>query len=333
MRSSENASAKDQVDENLEARLFEAATSKYVDAIAGRSRDWPIHPLAAQALRIQQRLAQTFRSEQANHLWVHLNDTCDGDAGSPLLNFTEPMVQVSEQLGLKELAGNRRPHMHRWRHTIARLVALACAEAPQVLLDLFGHADFEQVMVYMLSDPDIAAESMKVARETRIVLAAEAIGDILDGSAGGNAAAPMEQGLTNLTMRRGADTFGTDSLRELAEVLTFGGKTWNLVRPGVLCTKALGEYGPCTKGFGDADPGSCRTACDHRLETARARSHAAGALKQLLEELVAAEADGATMLVANLEGQILAQLRRWKDLRRQLIETDAAAKRIWERAE
>ncbi|WP_019995472.1 site-specific integrase [Aureimonas ureilytica] len=333
MRNSEIASAEDQRGESLEACLFEAKTSKYVDAIAGRSRDWPIHPLAAQALRVQQRLAETFRPEGAKHLWVHLKDTGDGDAGSPLLNFTEPMVQVTEHLGLKELAGDRRPHMHRWRHTIARLVALACAEAPQILLDLLGHADFEQVMVYMLSDPDIAAEATRVAREARIVLAEEAIGEVLEGLAGGNAAAPMKQGLANLRMRRGAETFGSDSMRELAEVLTFGGKTWNLVRPGVLCTKALGEYGPCTKGYGNADPGSCRTGCDHRLETARARSHAAGALEQLLEELAAAEAEGATMLVANFEGQILAQLRRWDDLRRQLVETDAAARRIWERAQ
>ncbi|SDJ62871.1 hypothetical protein SAMN05216338_105715 [Bradyrhizobium sp. Rc2d] len=55
-------------------------------------------------------------------------------------------------------------HMHRWRHTVARLVALSVVGAPKVLFDLFGHKDIEMTLYYMMSDPTIADEALLVAK-------------------------------------------------------------------------------------------------------------------------------------------------------------------------
>jgi hypothetical protein len=196
----------------------------------------------------------------------------DGDKlGQPLLNLTEPMVQAVEHLGLSKLTGKDRAHVHRWRHTVARLVALSVVGAPQVLLDLFGHRDLDMTLRYMLSDPRIIEEAMKVAKETSYVMAEEALAETIQGEAGGAAAEPLRAGLAAAGMRRGEGVFETSTLRKTAEILTFNGRYWSLVRPGVICTKGLGQYGPCTKERGAPDPGACRTTYDHRLETSRSK--------------------------------------------------------------
>ncbi len=130
-------------------------------------------------------------------------------------------------------------------------------------------------------------------------------------------------------MRRGEDAYGADSLRELTDILTFGGRQWELVRPGVICTKAPGQFGPCTQGRGEPDPGSCRTTCDHRLETSRAKAQCDAAVGALVEELEAAEREGADMLAENIRGQLLAQLRRWEEVRERWSAKSETVARIW----
>jgi hypothetical protein len=182
----------------------------------------------------------------------------------------------------------------------------------------------------MLSDPRIIEEAMKVAKETSYAAAEEAIAETIEGKTGGPAAAPLRAGLAAAGLRRGEDVFKTSTLRETAEILTFNGRYWLLVRPGVICTKGLGQYGPCTKERGAPDPGACRTTCDHRLETSRAKQDCAETLRTLIVEREQASSDGNEMLLENLDGQILANLQRWDDVRAHVLNDHPEIQGIWE---
>ncbi|OAI30461.1 hypothetical protein A1351_08785 [Methylosinus sp. R-45379] len=304
-------------------------TFKLYDEVEGKERDWPLHPAAEKALLFQKQIASVLRPPHANHLWVTTKGSDKTPAGSLMLDFSGAIVSAVDQLGMTELAGGARAHAHRWRHTVGRLVALAIVEAPAVLMDLFGHRDPEMTLTYMLSKPDFAKEVMEVAEEVSYALAGEAISDVENGVAGGSAAATLAKGLEAFRMQRGIERFDVETLREAIEILTFGGRSWQMIRPGVLCTKQLGEFGPCTKGRGEPDPGACRTSCDHRLEMARARDHCEQSIDVLLRELAAAEAEGAEMVAASIEGQILANLKRWDDVRERILARNDVARRIW----
>ncbi|QEL21906.1 integrase [Bosea sp. F3-2] len=311
------------------ARLL-AKTFKLEDSLGGAIRDWPLHPVAARALATQRDLAKGVRPEGDRHLWVNHAMAGEKGVGSPLLDLTRLLVAATEHLGLTALAEGSRPHAHRWRHTVGRMVALSVVSAPQVLLDLFGHRDLEMTLRYMLSHPEIAEEAQKIAQETALALAEEAIAEVLVGKAGGPASATLSKGLNDLRMKRGEDVYGAENLQELTEILTFGGKRWELVRPGVICTKTPGQFGPCTQGRGLPDAGSCRTNCEHRLETERTKSQCSATIGALLIELEDALAGDKPMLVANLRGQLIAQLERWADVRQHWLDQSPRARQIWE---
>lgn len=228
-RASELGAAQDTEYQGSDNRLH-SVTFKLVDQIGGKARDWPLHPAAVRAIEVQQKICRVVRPTGETHLWVILGD--GGKLGKQLLNLTEPFVQAVDHLGLTDLADKDRAHVHRWRHTVARLVALSVVGAPQVLLDLFGHRDLEMTLRYMLSDPRIIEDAMKVAKETSYAMAEEAIAETIEGEAGGPAAAPLRAGLAASGMQRGEKVFETSSLRETAEILTFSGRYWSLVRPG-----------------------------------------------------------------------------------------------------
>jgi integrase len=327
-RVSELQAAEDTEDLGFDSRL-RSVTFKLIDQIGGQARDWPLHPAAVRAIQVQQKICRIVRPSGQTHLWIIQRG--DGNKlGKRLLNLTEPFVQAVHHLGLSGLTGRDRAHVHRWRHTVARLVALSVVGAPQVLLDLFGHRDLEMTLRYMLSDPRIIEETMKVAKEISYASAAEAIGETIEGKTGGPAAAPLGARLAAAGLRRGEDVFKTSTLRETVEILTFNGRYWSLVRPGVICTKGLGQYGPCTKERGAPDPGACRTTCDHRLETSRAKQDCEETLRMLIIERDQPASDGNGMLLANLDGQILANLKRWEDVRARVLKDHPNIQNIWE---
>jgi len=328
-RASELEAAQDTDDQGSGNRLH-SVTFKLIDQIGGKPRDWPLHPAAVRAIEVQRKICRFVRPAGETHLWVILGD--GEKLGRRLLNLTEPFVQAVDHLGLSGLTGRDRAHVHRWRHTVARLVALSVVGAPQVLLDLFGHRDLEMTLRYMLSDPRIIEDAMKVAKETSYVMAEKAIAETIEGEAGGPAAAPLRAGLAATGMQRGEKIFQISTLRETAKVLTFNARYWSLVRPGVICTKGLGQYGPCTKERGAPDPGACRTTCDHRLETSRAKLGCEETLRALIVEREHAASEGNEMLLANLDGQILANLERWDDVRARVLNDHPNLRKIWEAA-
>ena len=323
-RSSELLAA-DDTPFGFEDGRYRSVTFKLVDDVSGQARDWPLHPAAVRALGIQRRLAETIRPEGEKQLWVALKE----ERGSRLTNATAVFDRTVEHLALEHLLGGSNAHMHRWRHTVARLVALSVVGAPQVLLDLFGHRDLEMTLHYMLSDPRIAEEAMRVARETNFAMVESAIVQTVDGETSGPAAVPLRQNLS-AGMRHAKEAYDVDSLRELAEVLTFDNRFWSVVREGVVCTKGLGQFGPCTAGRGSPDPGSCRTDCNHRLELAMAKQQCEDALASLIRERRSAIADGAEMLVERFEGQIISELKRWDEVRERVLAENEDVRAIWE---
>jgi integrase len=315
-RDSELCAAEDTVPDERDDR-FHSITFKLIDDFHGKERDWPLHPSAVKALEVQHDVAMLVRPSDQKHAWVMLG--VQKTRGQPLIKLTDSLDNTVRHLGLSHLTGTDRAHMHRWRHTIARLVALSVIGAPQVLLDLFGHRNLEMTLRYMLSDPTIMEDSMKVAKETAFAQAESAIVETMDGLTSGPAAPLLKKGIEAAAMQRGEETWKASDLRELTEVLTFQGRNWSMVREGVICTKGLGEFGPCTQGKGAPDPGGCRTDCGHRLETARAKQTCESALRALLREREHVARAGDEMLLANLDGQIVAQMKRWDDVRERIL--------------
>jgi integrase len=235
-RSSEILAADDTPLGQSEGR-YHSITFKMVDEVSGKPRDWPLHPAAVRAMRLQHRIAEAFRPEGERHLWVALQ----GYRGTRLTSASTTFQRTVTQFSLDHLLDDSSAHMHRWRHTVARLVALAVVGAPQVLLDLFGHRDLEMTLHYMLSSPNIAEEAMKVAEEMTYAMVQNAVAETIREETAGAAAQALREGLSR-SMRRGEDVLDSASLRETAEILTHSGRYWALVRPGVICTKGLGEY-------------------------------------------------------------------------------------------
>lgn len=325
-RASEILSAEDTPFGEADGR-YHARTFKMVDELGGKERDWPLHPVAVRAIEIQRKIAAMLRPEGRTHLWVVLK----ADAGIRLTDPNQTLRRTVRHLVLEDLLGGGTAHQHRWRHTVARLVALSVVGAPQVLFDLFGHRDLEMTLHYMLSDPAIAEEAMKVARETTYAMVQDALVEASRDEVSG-AAAESVRNVLPWAMRRGDKDMEAASLREAAEILTWQGRYWQLVRPGVICTKGLGQYGPCTRERGAPDPGACRTKCDYRLETASAKKQCAETLAALVAERASSLLRGDEMLVANFDGQILAELERWDEVRERVLAEHSDIKRLWEEA-
>jgi integrase len=317
--------AADDVDFGLQTGRYQSRTFKLVDEIGGQARDWPLHPAAERAIDIQRRLSKLLRRPGQRHLWVAMR----GKKASRLNSATSVFRSTVEYLGLADLLGSGTAHMHRWRHTVARLVALSVVGAPKVLFDLFGHKDIEMTLHYMMSDPTIAEEAILVAKEMTYALAKDAVVEVLQEEPSGAAAASLRERLPT-AMSLGTEAFDTKTLRETAEVLTDSGRYWSLVREGVICTKGLGQYGPCTKGRGAPDPGGCRTSCDFRFELSMAKQQCAQVLAALIRERRAADASGLEFLVENLDGQIVAELHRWPEVRENVLAEHPDINCLWE---
>ncbi|WP_089267057.1 hypothetical protein [Tardiphaga sp. OK246] len=323
-RSSELLAAED-MPLGLQDGRYASTTFKMVDETGGKLRDWPLHAIAVRALHIQHQIAALFRPKRSKALWVPVFE----DRVQDVHHGTKQFARAVNLLGLGKHLDDRNAHLHRWRHTVARLIALAVVSAPQVLLDLFGHRDFGMTLQYILSAPRIAEEAIRIAREETYVMAENAITETLMGETSGGASEKLRVNLPK-AMRHGKDLFDTSSLRETAEVLTFRGAHFNLVRPGVICTKGRGEFGPCTAGRGAPDPGACRTSCDKRLELAISKKQCEETLLFLRLERLSAVSEGLEMLVENINGQMVSELRRWDDVRKRLTATYNDIRTLWD---
>jgi len=306
-----------------EVSRAQGRTYKLVFNDNGQVRDWPLPAVGTSALRQQQELAEALDalgwlytledadtlSEERTALWVRIGSKGEAMKGEHRDHFQQ-MVQA---LGLTEMLQGTPLHSHRFRKSIARLIALAIAAgAPKILMDLFGHQSIEMTLHYVLSDPVIKSEMEEVAKAQVVMLAEKALSDIEHN--GGPAAEKLRSVLLAERARHGSQ-FGEAEMHSLAQTLTFGGKVWRLVRPGVMCTKGPQQSGPCNKRLGHPEPARCRSRCDHRLEDAALRDDVDGLLRESVAHLERSLSEDDDITAELWRGQILENINRFSDLR------------------
>lgn len=316
--------------------LTNGRTYKLSFLVDGEERDWPLPAIAIQALKQQEELAalailgdddsdgdedgdadSVANADEAGDdvdiVAVESIWTREGGSGERIDGeYNKYLRNVVKIFGLSEEFGKGNLHAHRFRKTTARLIALAIVGAPKILMDLFGHKQIGMTLHYILADPDIRAEMLEVARAQTIMLAKTAITQA--DECGGPAAKELQSAVKAERFRMGSD-FGEDSLQELAETLTINGRHWQLVRPGVLCTKGPQVAGACTPSTAMPEPSRCRSRCDHRLELAFLKEDVDKSIEFAVKELRQAVADDDDAKAEMWRGQILTNIGRFEELR------------------
>ncbi|WP_175037745.1 hypothetical protein [Burkholderia contaminans] len=227
--------------------------------------------------------------------------------------YNEVLSGLVDVMDLAAFLGDQRLHAHRFRVSIARLIALSIVGAPKILMDLFGHESIEMTLYYVLKDPTIRAEMIEVAKAQIIMLAKSAIAEI--DQCGGPAARTVRTAVQHERARLGRD-FDEDDLTRLAEIFTLSGTYWQLVRPGVICTKLRDQMGPCNSQRGSPEPGSCRSYCSYRLELAALKDDVDRAIAQALTELEKCVKEDDEINAEMWRGQIIMNLGRFPQLKR-----------------
>jgi integrase len=288
-------------------------TFKLSDAADGERREWPLPKVAVEALRQQQRLADLLAAGE-EHLWTSFSYSKSSRNYSDLRKLYDVLskfcrsVIVDGRL-LRDWCRDGKPHPHRFRKTVARLAGLSMVGATSIMFDILGHHDPEMTLNYILSDPDLQDEIRKIATESNIALARGVLATAENND--GAAAKGVADLARRIAARSGEAEMGVAELTEAAEILSMNGQV-AIVRPGVLCTKTVGQSGPCTKKAGFPDIGNCSTGCSHRLEHAAAASDCTQAIEQILTEMPSA---ASAMMRSWWQGQLVTQLRRFSSVR------------------
>ncbi len=318
-------------------------TFKLVQRHDGELRDWVLPDLAVKAIEQQCRLVQLIESIEpqrpsssrspriANpvHLWAQISKSGNHSRGLPLLHLDRALRGYARALGMDERPSGQWIRPHRLRKTVARLTALALTQAPKVLMSVFGHKTIEMTLHYILTDKTLHAEIEQVGRELRILRAVETVESLVEaedstdtsvnfGGFGGPAALMVHSAvqLHRERVHQRGEQWAARSVRELAEILTLQGKSWEVVRQGVICTKFPGsESGPCNKSKGRPEPSRCQTNCSHRLEERFLRDDIDAALASCIHEYEAALKSNDELMQAMWAGQIRAHIGRFEDIR------------------
>lgn len=284
----------------------------------GRARDWPVPALLVQAIQ-QQILLSKLVKQLANpddpgglgrHIFVAMNK---GVLGQELKTINSNLTLLAERFGLLSmLEKGERVHTHRFRKTIARLIALSLTSAQTILMDLFGHDDPEMSLRrYILSDKLILADVQRVQRELVVLLAKDAIdsADELGGMMGGR----VRQAIGEYKRVERKSELDPKDVFELAETLTLNGSSWAVVMPGIICALPVGATGPCAQRQGGRDPANCQAGCDHQLLLAFNKTECADNVAWIIANLQRA-VDEESATVEMWVGQLENWLYRWSDV-------------------
>lgn len=321
-------------------------TYKLIQRHDGELRDWLLPDLAVQAIEQQTRLVgftdiigratpmevadnASTRPQGPTHLWMQISSNGSGDPSIPLLNLNTALTGYAMFLGMETQPGGQTMRSHRFRKTLARLVALALTQAPKILMDVFGHKTIEMTLYYILTDRALQIEIEGICRELRVMRAKDVVETMVAneeksleglplGGYGGPAALMAQRSIEvhKAGLHRRGEQWGANSAVELAEILTLQGKAWELVRPGVICTKFPGtESGPCNKSKGRPEPSRCQSHCNHRLEEAFLREDVDRSICDAVEAYNDAGTKGDELVQALWAGQIRSNIVRFADLR------------------
>jgi integrase len=292
-----------------------------LDGIPGRKHEAPLPNIVVTALRQQERLARLVKrlgGVDGDHLWTKFAD----GIGEPASDFRSSLHTFVATFKLQPLLDGTSPHMHRFRKTLVRMVALALVHAPKILMDILGHRDEQMtVMRYILSDPGLLHEIQETVQELVVLKGVEAIHrrDELQGKA----ADVLRDRVAVYAKRLGTKALEPQNVLEFARAMTEGGTGWAVIAPGILCT-GFKTGGLCNKGQSDANPEYCHPGCHNQLvmpdfledghKVASAVTHAMQTLDYMLSKLQEAENTGEELLVAQFAGQVKALLGRWHEV-------------------
>lgn len=293
-----------------------------------------------------------FTAFEGDHLWCRIGSGGTNPRQVPR-NPNNFLRKFARMLDMETEPSGQPLRTHRFRKTIARLAALAIDEAPLMLKHLLGHKDIEMTLHYILADKALAAEIEQIIKELRMMRAKAPVkafvarlassearkhgADDLDvdyGGYGGKAVDRLadtveryrDQAVSGGRMRNSSEDFGADHIDDVVRILTGDGTYFNLVRPGVFCTKRLGEWGPCSRKKGQADRSNCQETCDHRLEEPWMRADADGCIAEALAGYERASADGEVLLQSFWVDQVRRNVVRFEDLRAKWMQHAAIAK-------
>lgn len=300
-----------------ESDVYEFRTWK-MEGEGGRLSEAPVPSLAVRAILQQERLCRILRNHHGvggSNLWVSLK------APNECPDILSTFRQFVWSLGLKNQLGVGGMNPHRFRKTLARIVALALVHAPKILMDVFGHRDEQMtVMRYILSDPKILSEVQQVVREMVILKGVEAVEKSaqLQGAGAENLRRSVEQYAQLL----GSSALEPQNMLEFARAMTAEGSSWAIVAPGIVCTNFT-SGGLCNKGQGQANPHYCHPKCSNQLtfpgqaeDLAGGVARAISTINYNLELLQQAVQGEETMLIAQFQGQIRSLLGRWEEVDR-----------------
>lgn len=322
-------------------------TYKFIQRVGGEIRDWLLPDVAVEAVERQVQLITAaekvariavdrdqikFNKNASNvspmHLWAQLSAAGSSDGTKPLGDVNPQLKSYAQRLRMDVAPGGQKFRSHRFRKTLARLVALALTQAPKLLMDVFGHNSIEATLYYILTDKNLHTEIETVSRELRVMRAKEAVEKMVEadmapegtggqrGGYGGLAAISLHSAVEShrrRVHRRGAD-WSAESAIELAELLTLQGNAWEQVRRGVICTKLPGEAGPCNKRKGRPEPSKCQSSCSHRLEEAFLREDVDSAIEAAVAGYEHAVANDEALTASHWAGQLRANVSRFPDL-------------------
>jgi integrase len=288
----------------------------------GQKRDWPLPQVLVELLNQQCRLASLIKklanpldfNALGNHLWVQIGQG-QGTLGAPMTQFGSAIDGLSDVFGLRHLLGPEAltVHTHRFRKTLARILALALTSSQIVLMDVFGHEDPDQTLGYMLSDKAIVADVMRMQREIVILLAVDAVNQ--SETLGGPFGEVVREKVHEFLRVKGTDRLEPQDAYELADQLTLGGREWTVVMEGVICTLSGLDHGPCGAGKGiRRDMLNCQAGCSHQLILAYHKNVCDDRIAAIVAMLDRATGEENDLLRAELSAKLMNHLFRWSDV-------------------
>lgn len=297
-----------------------------LEGISGRLAEVPLPSEVVFALQQQMRLAKLLKriyGVDNDRLWIK-SAKGNGNPGGQLHVFESMLLKFNSAFELDGLMENTSLHMHRFRKTFVRIVALALVHAPKILMDILGHRDEQMtVMRYVLSDPGILTEIEEFTRELIVLkgLAAVSERETLQGKA-----APVFRGrVEQYAKLLGRSAFEPANLREFVEAITEGGTGWAVIGPGKVCT-GFRNGGLCNDASGQANPHYCTPGCHNQLlfpeyekvdgTVASTIVEAIESMDYMIEQLRHSSCEGEEMLVAQYVGQITGLLNQWHQVDR-----------------
>ncbi|MBM7127991.1 hypothetical protein [Dyella mobilis] len=313
----------------LKRQDSETPTGRFVtwklDGVSGRDAEAPLPDVVVQTLQQQVRLAKLVKRAHGvenDALWVKIGLKSSTGAGERLNDLGTGLVAFNAAFGIEPLMENTNVHMHRFRKTLVRIVALALVHAPKILMDILGHRDEQMtVMRYILSDPGMLSEIEEVTRELIILKGLEAIDkrDQLQGKA----APVLRERVEQYAQLLGRNALEPQNLREFVESITEGGSGWAIIGPGKVCT-GFRTGGLCNAASGEANPHYCTPECHNQLlfpdyeqvngTVASAVREAIETVDYMVEQLKCSAENGEVMLIAQFAGQITGLLRQWREV-------------------